>query len=311
MERKTMDGYIDFAITVQGASHIRKKKTCQDYSASCCNERFAIIAVADGHGDDRYFRSALGSQFAVEAAIESIREFIDCEESDRFSSKPEKTQNEVLKQLEKSIIAGWNKKVKEHISTNPFLEEEPIPLSENRRENYRNGRFTETIYGTTLLVAVVTDRYSFGMQIGDGDSTIGFDDGTYDTIPKDESLIANITTSLCQENAIEKFHEKVFIDKKPVFIAISTDGVLNSFKTEDHYRNFIKRVVNTFTVDDFETTKGFLEEYMHKITRDGSGDDLSVAGIIDKHTLGMINNKNKNCGVSCGFAGRSVAINHQ
>ena len=64
-----------FSHSVRGASHETSGLVCQDYSAYEVNEYYSVAAIADGHGSKKYFRSHLGSQFAVEAAFETLRHF--------------------------------------------------------------------------------------------------------------------------------------------------------------------------------------------------------------------------------------------
>ena len=74
------DSRLGFHVTVRGASHVRQGAKCQDYSKTMRFDSSAAAAVADGHGDVRYFRSGVGSRFAVEAALAAIREFLLHEE---------------------------------------------------------------------------------------------------------------------------------------------------------------------------------------------------------------------------------------
>src|SRR5436305_13472733 len=65
--------------SVRGASHVRASLPNQD-SFACWAEAGtspagAVVAVSDGHGSTRHFRSETGSKLAVEAALEIIREF--------------------------------------------------------------------------------------------------------------------------------------------------------------------------------------------------------------------------------------------
>ena len=41
-----------FNLSVQGASHIKRNKECQDSSISYSDEKIAIAIVCDGHGGD-------------------------------------------------------------------------------------------------------------------------------------------------------------------------------------------------------------------------------------------------------------------
>ena len=58
-----------------GKSHLLEGSICQDASLVFEGEDFVICALADGHGSPEYFRSHLGSQFAVECAVENAKQF--------------------------------------------------------------------------------------------------------------------------------------------------------------------------------------------------------------------------------------------
>lgn len=50
---------------------------CQDYAQLLIpNDDVFILALSDGHGSPKYFRSDVGSKFAVETAIEALTEFV-------------------------------------------------------------------------------------------------------------------------------------------------------------------------------------------------------------------------------------------
>ena len=76
--------FCGFSRSVMGASHIKTGLVCQDSSAHFIGENFAVGVVADGHGSKKHFRSNLGSKFAVEATIETLRKFY--ENIDEFES---------------------------------------------------------------------------------------------------------------------------------------------------------------------------------------------------------------------------------
>lgn len=66
-----------FNLSVQGSSHIKKNKECQDASKSYYDENMAIAIVCDGHGGDDYMRSAVGSSCACNAAERNIKSFLE------------------------------------------------------------------------------------------------------------------------------------------------------------------------------------------------------------------------------------------
>lgn len=276
-----MDSRLDFHVTVRGASHIRKGAECQDYSRTMRFGDAAAAAVADGHGDMRYFRSGVGSRFAVEAALKAIREFILRENAEIPSSGAE----EKLAQLKKNIILNWNRKVGGHMKRYPFQEEELAPLSEGRRSRLLQGRDIESAYGTTLIAAVVTPRFWFGMQIGDGDCIAEKADGTLEAVPRRPGLVANITTSLCEPDAIDSFLH-LYGEELPVSILMSTDGVRNSFDSLENYYKFMRKIALSFSSEPYDRTRRFLKSFLQDMTQRGSGDDLSVAGIVDAGAYG-------------------------
>lgn len=265
--------FADFHVTVRGAAHRKKGTGCQDFSCSSCFGSCAVAAVADGHGDIRYFRSAFGARFAALAALGAVRTFLKREGPDDISGDAEAK----FVQLKKNIILNWNRKVAAHYASHPFTEEELSPLSAHRREQLRNGKLVETAYGTTLIAAAVTPSFWLGLQIGDGDC-FGVSGDQKIFVPKEDGLIGNLTTSLCEPDAYYKFHH-IFRREKPSVVVLSTDGVRNSFSSGAYYENFMNRVAGEFSVGAKKRTQTALGEFLSEMTKRGSGDDLSVAGI--------------------------------
>ena len=89
-----------FHVTVQGASHKKVDKECQDSSRSIDNERYSLAIVCDGHGGDDYVRSAVGSACACDAAEQNIRFFLENVNVDELKIH----SATLLKKLEASII---------------------------------------------------------------------------------------------------------------------------------------------------------------------------------------------------------------
>lgn len=176
---------------------------------------------------------------------------------------------------------NWNRRVARHYKSNPFLEEELAPLSEKRRTYLQNGEMVESAYGTTLLVSTVTRNGWFGLQIGDGDCFALMRDGTVSAVPKEEKLVGNLTTSLCEPNAFYSFHH-IFQPEVPLAVVMSTDGVKNSFSSGEKYHIFMKKVISEFSCGHTEKTKKDLKDFLSEMTEKGSGDDVSIAGIITR-----------------------------
>ena len=63
--------------TVIGAAHRRLGKPCQDASVACSllgpgGTTVQLMAVADGHGGERYWLSDVGSQLACDQAVLAV-----------------------------------------------------------------------------------------------------------------------------------------------------------------------------------------------------------------------------------------------
>ena len=257
-------GFSVFNATCTGASHIRAGKPCQDFSICLNTEKAAIIAVADGHGSDAYFRSDRGARFAAEAAIQCIRDLFTVHDG-VFRESPRKTPETVLETLEKSIIAAWHKKVADD------LKQEAVDTD------------GVTAYGTTLLAAAMTGGYWFAIQIGDGKCVIiNEDNSVMQPVTWDERCFLNRTTSLYDDEAIGLFRH-YYSETPPLAVFLGSDGIDDSFPVNDNGKylaNFYMSVYSNFLDEGLEKGELQLREILPKITLKGSGDDVSVAGII-------------------------------
>ena len=255
--------YNAMSLSVQGASHLRKNSVCQDSSRFVCAEGYAIAAVSDGHGSQNHFRSDIGSKLAVNVAIESVKDFL------QHPSAHEKH----LKQLAKNILLKWNNAVREHYNSNP-------PTGEH---NYDPGKI-EVIYGATLLAAAATKNYWFAIQIGDGNCVSYYADGRFEhNVPEDNRLIYNMTTSLCDADAIDSFRH-YYSEEKPAAIFLTTDGVLNSFDAsggQSYFHKFLEKIMNSLQQYKPHEVEEELRSYLPELSKKGSGDDVSVAVIFD------------------------------
>ncbi len=266
-----------FHLTVQGASHIKKSKECQDVSASFSEENAVIGIVCDGHGGDDYMRSAFGASFCCEAARKNIREFIDGTDADSFFKAPD----ENLRRLEACIINDWNEAVYAHVAANPFTEEELAGVSERARRRYAEGRKTEKAYGTTLLAVALTPEYWFGIHIGDGKCVTVSPEGEFSQpIPWDSKCFLNLVTSICDSDAIGNFRH-FYARELPAAVLIGSDGIDDCFKDNEQLYELYRTMLYSMSTTDFDQAVSELADYLPRLSAMGSGDDLSVAGILD------------------------------
>jgi hypothetical protein len=253
-----------FSATCIGASHLKTKTPCQDYSASWASGQTAVAAVADGHGNEAHFRSDRGSRFAVDAAIHCIKEFVAQQKG--ALSDP----SAALTILEKSIIAAWHEKIICDIKANPY------------NVDIIDGNMIDP-YGTTLLAAAITEHYWFAIHIGDGKCVVIDEAYTISQpVPWDDRCFLFETTSLCDEDAIRLFRH-YYDETLPLAIFLGSDGVDDSFPingNEEYLGNFYYSLLMNFADEGLKKGKEELQEVLPLLTEKGSGDDISIAGII-------------------------------
>lgn len=285
--------YTKFAFSTQGTNHIKSRKLCQDASLCFADDRFYIIAVADGHGSDNYPRTDRGSRYAVESAVEEIICFM----STVIDGNIDITVNseEKLEQLAKRVLMRWYDSVGKDIKEYPILNDELKNVSDKYLNKYMSGKSLEKAYGSTLIVACVTDNYWFGLQIGDGKCVSFSEDGlSEEPIPWDEDCQFNVTTSICDEDALESFRY-YFSTSVPIAVFIGTDGVDGYYVNAEELHAFYSDIISIFA--EYGKNKGLneVEEYLPVISARGTGDDVSIAGLIRTdiscNTIKLINSQ--------------------
>lgn len=278
-----MDGVRVFNMSLIGTSHIKENRICQDSSISYCDETMAVAIVCDGHGGDKYFRSDRGSKFAAESTLESFKEFMGYE--DEFIDELRENPDKILGQLEKNIIYRWNTQVKKDFDENPFTEEELSKLKDKDRISYEQNERIESAYGTTIIAFLYTEKYCFGLHIGDGKCVVLYEDEEFlQPIPWDDKCYMNITTSICDTKAFANFRH-FFSEKLPLAVFVATDGIDDSFVSDEQLHNFYKTVIAYFKENDFETALNELNSFLPKLSAKRSGDDMSVAAILNMAAL--------------------------
>lgn len=266
-----------FNLSVQGASHIKKNKECQDASRSYSDENIALAIVCDGHGGDDYMRSAVGSMCACNAAERNIKSFLENTSKEVFFANPEK----LLNNLEASIINVWNQLIYAHYEQNPFSEAELSGISEKARKKYVQDERIESAYGTTLIAVAMTHGYWFGIHIGDGKCVAINPEGKFvQPIPWDSKCFLNATTSICDSDALSSFRH-FYSEKLPVAVFVGSDGIDDCFSNNEQLHNLYKTILYSFGTSEFEEALDGLKDYLPRLSAKGSGDDVSIAAMLD------------------------------
>jgi len=280
---------------IQGAGHFREGIECQDFSLSCSespgrfakwpgkNNPYAIAVVADGHSDPTCFRSGLGSQFAAEVTKDRIYDFLCAAHKIKKPEREKSIKNALRNQLPKSILAAWIKRVDDHYQRNNFTQDELALLKDSVRLEYESGNIYGA-YGTTLVACAAAQDYWFACQIGDGTCTAIMRDGnTCQPIQKDERCGGVFTTSICDDDAAERC--RVFYDftTLPAAVFVATDGLDKSYPDKDneqHISHFFNTLIQVFKEKGFENGVNELKTALPVLSKKGSEDDISIAGIV-------------------------------
>jgi serine/threonine protein phosphatase PrpC len=268
----------------RGASHVRSGLRNQDaleYWMSPQNDTI-VLAVADGHGSELFFRSDVGSRLAVETAVKVLRDFaVRHSKRSQRSSILESAQRELPTQL----TSAWRKAVQAHAKSQPIGAEDWHRLSDEANDARKHVERDPTfVYGSTVLGTLVTNTYVLYLQLGDGDILTVDDTGkTQRALGKDDRLIANQTFSLCQPDAAKEVKIGVDMDiaTRPLLILLSTDGYPNSFVSDDDFLKIGSNYLHIIRTDGMDAAERDLARFLDETSANGSGDDVTL-GLISR-----------------------------
>lgn len=273
-----------FGSTVRGSSHFQSGAPNQDaIQFSVAKEGFPIVlAVSDGHGSDKCFRSDRGSKIAVRVANQVLNEFLF--NADKLT--PSQVKAIIESRLPIELVKAWRVAVQEDLSLNSFTKEESEKLS-SQKSALKADSISESAgliaYGATLLIVAITSLFIVYLQLGDGDILIQFpgEETGRHALQTDPELIANETTSLCMKNADKLFRTRfqMIQGERPGLILVSTDGYANSFSTPDGFTQVAPDIVNLIRNNGESYVRSELANWLIDASKEGSGDDVTV-GII-------------------------------
>lgn len=251
-----------FNCTVQGYSHKTIGKVCQDSSLTWQDPESDLVmaVVSDGHGGDKYIHSDLGSWLACQVALESTREYTG------YVKEMEGLTQESLQTLFTAIYTRW---------ATFILDLDPeAPLYH---------------YGCTLMGYVQTSRWWMAFQIGDGKLVMKKSvQGTSDDmkfcqpVPWDDRCILNVTTSLCDAEAIHEFRYAVGTEC-PEAVFLGSDGIDDTFSDGELLYRFYQHLLDSLAEDGLFRVRLRLPDVLNHYSQVGSQDDMSVAAVVNNH----------------------------
>ena len=268
--------------SVRGAAHRRADKPNQDALAwypAAGSGHSLILAVSDGHGSAKSFRSQEGAKLAVETAIRVLQQFLEVQQNLFHPTAIKRAAEEKLPHV---LVRAWKEAVEQHLNSYPFTEDTLGGLPDKEQEAIDANPLLA--YGATLLAVLAAPAFLLYLQLGDGDILSVADSGEVSRpIVRDERLFANETTSLCLEKAWSDFQVafQAFGDQPPALILVSTDGYANSFRSEADFLKVGSDILKLAQSGSLDIVRDSLEAWLSESSEAGSGDDITL-GIVSR-----------------------------
>ena len=261
-----------FGESVQGASHIRNGKECQDSLKKIeKDESTVILAVADGHGSDSCPYSRTGADIAVNVFCKIMDDYLET-----YAKQPEMLltflKREGDTKVAQAIDAEWKRRVlKAHSAS-----KREIPLDE---EGNKDKGAIYKLYGSTLIGLVITKEFLFAFQLGDGDIMEVSGKGVQNVIEADK-ILGIETHSLSRTEAWKKaitFTRKQDENRElPIMYMLSSDGMANSYKNEDEFKKTCSDYYDLMKQHGTKAVADSLQGWLAETSELGCGDDITA-----------------------------------
>ncbi len=270
--------------SVRGAAHVQDGLPNQDallLDAAAARRGRAGIAVADGHGGARHFRSATGSRLAVSAAREAMQAMLPAFEAADSTARAEMASIA----LPRRIVQRWAELARAELAARPITQDEWRRLQEADGPDgvARVHNNPLLAYGSTLLFALALPGAMVLGQIGDGDLvTVDADGSVRRPVPPDDRLAGQFTTSLSRPGAEHDFRCVVRegAQARPALVLLATDGYANSFRESGDVLEMSQAFVAWLQRHGTGSAEARLPAMLEHATHHGSGDDITVALLV-------------------------------
>lgn len=252
--------------TVIGAAHRRRQVVCQDFSLvrtlrAPSGGRLQLLAVADGHGGERYRCSDSGSRLACEQAAEVVEAVLQSAPLDHLLT----WERLLAEGLPDAIQTRWLQAIQLH------WQQQQVHEGNGDRQP-----FCSALYGSTLGLLLLAPTWWGCTGLGDWD-LVRVGGGGNRLLSEEAELpgTGEATASLCLSEARARWVERAQLQAipascPPFALLISTDGVRKSCATDGDFLELCSQMVG---IQDPRQ----LEEGLAEISAAGSGDDLSLA----------------------------------
>ena len=257
---------------VRGASHVRSNIVCQDsYKKVELSKDVIILAAADGHGSTSCPYSKTGSVIATNVFCKVMEDILESFKEDA-ESLPTYLNREGEVKVAQAIDAEWKRRVWKAHTDNK--REKPVGADGelDREAVYKQ-------YGTTLLGLLITPKFIFGYQLGDGDILYMDSDGIQPVISPDK-ILGTETHSLSKMNSwkstITMIRMRDILEDIPYLFMMSTDGFANSYASEGEFHQTCREYYELIKENGFDVVKSNLKDWLTETSEFGCGDDVTV-----------------------------------
>jgi serine/threonine protein phosphatase PrpC len=216
-------------------------------------------AVADGHGDPRCPRSRDGARFAVACAPEA---------ASAWHTDPSVASER--QDLAARFVRRWQAAVDHD------LVRRPAPDDSSRSP----GASARLLYGTTALLAVLTDTGITILRIGDGDA-VGVDrDGVaYRLLDPLRTAVPGETSSLSADDAERLARCRTLArTEAPALVVLVTDGVADAYSDDDGLLSACAELYDVWQQEGRARAQASVSMWL-QAAASYSGDDASAAAI--------------------------------
>ena len=247
-------------LSVRGSSHVRASLPNQDAIGHCQDGDWTFMAVSDGHGSSRHYRSDRGAAFAVRSALELLRA--------ATGEGSREALGRFVPRLAQDLVATWLGRVDADLRSDPVREPPGF-------ESY-------AAYGATCVAAAIGPGLALFVQIGDGDAFAAGPGGEVArAVPQDPHLVGPATYSLCQPDAVARVHVRMFETPHafcaPDFVLLATDGLSKSYPRDDLLLDAVRHLRDSLRVTDLPKLIEDLRPWLSRCSELGSRDDATLA----------------------------------
>jgi Protein phosphatase 2C len=237
------------------------------------------VAVADGHGHARHFRSARGSRLAVEIATKLAVHTV------ATTTDPDALRTALRTRIGPHLVTRWRRAVEADIDEDPPTAEELASAGLTPDATLEDKVYG---YGTTAIVVLATPDWLLCAQIGDGDAfAITASGEAIRLVPTDPLLDGWRTTSLCQPDAKSALrYGAIRLTEDDVrAVLLATDGYGNAQLRSDWDVLFAADLVALIDQHGSDWVADALPSWVRACaSADGSGDDVTVVLLLRDET---------------------------